>query len=137
MGGKTLRSNPTTLQSEDVLLCWLPLLFTYLFLNSLIMLSGLLHFMIEKLDFAGTIQQSAAYVTGAASRLTHHTVSVVSPFAVQVGQMTVFVPPGTTVGEGTVTQSDVIVIVNRCPGSALVVGHGIAWGSSITFSNIN
>lgn len=65
--------------------------------------------------------------THLSSLLTHQAVSAVPPLPIEVGQVTVFVPPGTTVSQGTVPQSDVVVWVNGGPGSALVVGHGIAW----------
>lgn len=67
---------------------------------------------------------------------THHTVPVVSPVSVEVGQVTVFVPPGATVGQGTVTEGDVIVWVNGSPGPALMVGHSITWGSSTIINKI-
>ncbi len=70
-----------------------------------------------------------------ASLLTHQTVPAVSPFPVGVGQVTVFVPPGAAVGQGTVTQGDVIVWVNGGPRPALVVGHSITWGSLTIISN--
>lgn len=57
---------------------------------------------------------------------THHAVPGVSPVPVEVGQVTVLVPPGAAVGQGAVTQGNVIIRVNGGPGSALVVGHGIA-----------
>lgn len=63
------------------------------------------------------------------SLFTHHTVPVVSPVSIEVGQVTVFVPPGTTVGQGTVAEGNVIIWVNSSPGPALVVGHSITWRS--------
>ena len=69
--------------------------------------------------------------------ITHQTVPAVSPFAVQVGQVTVLVPPGAAVGQGAVTQRDVIIRVDSGPGSALVVGHGVTWGlSTIVLSTV-
>lgn len=60
------------------------------------------------------------------SRLTHHAVPVVSPVPVEVGQVTVLVPPGTAVGQSAVTQGNVIIQVNSGPGTALVIRHSIA-----------
>lgn len=57
--------------------------------------------------------------------MTHHTVPVVSPFAVEVSQVTVFVPPGPAVREGAVAEGDVIIGVDRRPGPTLVIGHRI------------
>lgn len=61
------------------------------------------------------------------SLLTHHAVPVVSPVPIEVGQVTVFVPPGAAVGQGAVTQRDVVIRVNSGPGPALVVRHRITW----------
>lgn len=60
------------------------------------------------------------------SRLTHHAVPVVSPVPVEVGQVTVLVPPGAAVGQSAVTQGNVIIQVNSGPGTALVIRHSIA-----------
>ena len=57
----------------------------------------------------------------------HHAVSVVAPSPVEVGQVTVLVPPGPAVGQGAVSQSDVVVRVHRGPRTSLVVGHSVAW----------
>lgn len=61
------------------------------------------------------------------SPLTHHAVPVVSPVPIEVGQVTVFVPPGAAVGQSAVTQRDVVIRVNSGPGPALVVRHSITW----------
>lgn len=61
------------------------------------------------------------------SPLTHHAVPVVSPVPIEVGQVTVFVPPGAAVGQSAVTQRDVVIRVNSGPGPALVVSHSITW----------
>lgn len=57
--------------------------------------------------------------------LSYQTVPVVSPSPIEIGQVTVLVPPGTAVGQGTVAQGDVVVWVDGGPGPAQVVGHGI------------
>lgn len=61
------------------------------------------------------------------SLLTHHAVPVVSPVTIEVGQVTVFVPPGAAVGQSAVTQRNVVIRVNSGPGPALVVRHSITW----------
>jgi hypothetical protein len=58
-------------------------------------------------------------------------VSVVSEFAVQVGKVTVLVPPSATVSQGAVTKSNVIVIVNSREWATLMVVHGITWKTII------
>lgn len=45
----------------------------------------------------------------------------------EVDSMAVFIPEGALVGEGTVGDSDVVVVVVGGEGSALVVDHGVAW----------
>lgn len=62
---------------------------------------------------------------------SYHAVSVVSEFAVEVGKVTVFVPPCTTMCQGTVTKSNVIVIVKSRERATLMVVHGITWKTII------
>lgn len=57
--------------------------------------------------------------------------SVVSEFAVQVGKVTVLVPPSTTMSKGAVTKSNVIVIVKSRERATLMVVHGITWKTII------
>lgn len=51
------------------------------------------------------------------------TVSGLAVFAIEVGPVTVLVPPGPFVGQGTVSDSDVIVSVFCREGPALVVAQ--------------
>lgn len=53
--------------------------------------------------------------------LAYLTMSGLSVFAVKVGPMAVFVPPGSFVGQCTVGDSDIIVLVLGRERSALVV----------------
>lgn len=57
---------------------------------------------------------------------THHAVPGVAPLSVDVGEVTVLVPPGAVVVQGAVTHGDVVVFIDSSPGLVLVVGHRIA-----------
>lgn len=59
--------------------------------------------------------------------MTHLTVSGLAIFAVEVGPVAVLVPPGSFVGQGTVSDSDVVVPVFRREGPALVVAQRVTW----------
>lgn len=54
--------------------------------------------------------------------------SGLSVFSVKVGPMTVFVPPRSLVGQCTVGDSNVIVLVLGRERSALVVAQRVTWG---------
>lgn len=58
---------------------------------------------------------------------TYLTVTVVTIFPHEVDTMTVFIPEGAFVGQGTVCDGDIIVIVIGGEGSTLVVSHGVTW----------
>lgn len=55
------------------------------------------------------------------------TVTFVAIFPHEVDTVTVFIPKGAFVGQGAVGHGDVVIIVVRGEGPALVVGHGITW----------
>lgn len=59
-------------------------------------------------------------------------------FAVEVGAVAVLVPPGAFVGQGTVSDSDVVVSVFRGEGSTLVVAQRVTWERETErgFSNV-
>lgn len=48
-------------------------------------------------------------------------------FAVEVGPVAVLVPPGPFVGQGAVSDGDVVVSVFCGEGSALVVAERVTW----------
>lgn len=58
---------------------------------------------------------------------TYLTVTGVTIFSHEVDTMTVLVPEGAFVGQGAVSDSDVIVIVVGGERSTLVVSHGVTW----------
>lgn len=58
---------------------------------------------------------------------TYLTVTFVTIFSHEVDTVTVFIPESAFVGQGTVGDSNVVVIVIGREGSALVVCHGVAW----------
>lgn len=51
----------------------------------------------------------------------------VTIFSHEVDAVTVFIPESTFVGQGTVGDGDVVVIVVGGEGSTLVVCHGVTW----------
>lgn len=57
----------------------------------------------------------------------HLTVSGLAILPIEVGPVTVLVPPGPFVGQGTVGHGDVIVTVLRGEGPTLMVGKRVAW----------
>lgn len=61
----------------------------------------------------------------------------VSVFSHQVDTMAVFVPEGSLVGQSTVGDGDVIVVVESGEGAALVVRHGVAWRTGRKENNSN
>lgn len=61
------------------------------------------------------------------SQVTDLTVSGLPVFAVEVGPVAVLVPPGSFVGQGAVSDSDVIVSVFCREGSSLVVAQRVTW----------
>lgn len=48
-------------------------------------------------------------------------------FSHEVDAVAVFIPESTFVGQGTVGDGDVVVVVVGGEGSTIVVGHGVAW----------
>lgn len=58
---------------------------------------------------------------------TYLTVTVVSIFAHEIDTVAVFIPEGASVGQGTVCDSDVVVVVIGGERSALVIGQRVTW----------
>lgn len=61
------------------------------------------------------------------SRATHLTVVIVPISAHQVDTVTVFIPEGSLVGQSTVGDGRVCVLVEGGEGPAIVVGHRVTW----------
>lgn len=53
------------------------------------------------------------------------TVTAVTIFPHEVYTMAVFIPEGAFVGQGAVGHSNIVIVVIRREGPALVVGHGV------------
>lgn len=62
------------------------------------------------------------------------TVTFVAIFPHEVDTVTVFIPKGAFVGQGTVGHSDIVIIVVSGEGPTLVVGHGVTWWTNEYYS---
>lgn len=58
---------------------------------------------------------------------TYLTVTRVTIFSHEVDTMTVLIPEGAFVGQGAISDSNVIVIVVGGERSTIVVSHGVTW----------
>lgn len=58
---------------------------------------------------------------------TYLTVTGVTVFSHEVDTMTVLIPEGAFVGQGAVSDGNIIVIVIGGERSTLVVSHGVTW----------